>query len=79
MAHQEETGSSLVLVPKIQTKKKDEFVSFAVPVQAVIRAQQDWLAVLPSLVIKTRPPSICLELRGTQTRVYKGNEERGLA
>lgn len=57
-------------------RKTNEIVSFAVPVLAVIRAQQDWSALLPSPVIKARPPSIRLELRGTQTRVCKGTEEK---
>lgn len=57
-------------------RKTNEIVSFAVPVRAAISAQQDWLALLPSPVIKARP-SMCLELRGRQTRVCKGSEERG--
>lgn len=40
-------------------RKTNELVSFPIPVQAVISAQQDWLALLPSPVIKTRPPVIC--------------------
>lgn len=54
-------------------------VSLAVPVQAVISAQQDWVARLPSPVIKTRPPVFCLELKGTQNKACKASGEWGLA
>lgn len=40
-------------------RKTNELVSFAISVHSVISAQQDWLALLPSPVIKTRPPVIC--------------------